>query len=238
MTNARDYPSRLMTAHCEPLHASLQPGVVRVEEPVAAFPRSGYCKDATYYAVNRCEGNLVNRPRQVLGEWLQHSYQSVDIRAVQLTMERLKVHEPHTYEAAAALLRTGTPSSLLMRDDHTVNPAILCLVHASDLSCQYLPVTPCVPTRVCSPPGAQCCDAGAEAVGEVWWLFDQGRPYLAEVFNKGEVPASRLPHLDRSSIKGRHVARLLGRQQTIKLLPHSARMCLFTPWCALYKYDL
>jgi hypothetical protein len=60
MTSARDYPSRLMTAHCEALPRSNQPGVVRVEEPAAAFPRSGYCKDATYYAVNGCEDNLVN----------------------------------------------------------------------------------------------------------------------------------------------------------------------------------
>jgi hypothetical protein len=69
-------------------------------------------------------------------------------------------------------------------------------------------------------------------VGEVWWLFDQGRPYLAEVFKEGEVPASRLPHLDRSSVKGRHVARLLDRHSTVKLLPRSARLCLFTAWCA------
>jgi hypothetical protein len=162
----------------------------------------------------------------------------VHIHEVQNTMERLREHEPGIHETAERLLRTGTLLSLLASSDHTVNPAILFLMHASTLSCQYLPATLHVPPTPPSPPGAQCCDAGTEAVGEVWWLFDQGRPYLAEVFKAGEVPACRLPHLDRSSIKGRHVARLLGRQQTIKLLPHSARMCLFTPWCALYKYDL
>lgn len=60
MACARDFPSRLMTVTCEPLHASLQPGVVRIEEPNAPFPRSGFYKDGTYYAAKGCGDNLVN----------------------------------------------------------------------------------------------------------------------------------------------------------------------------------
>jgi hypothetical protein len=75
------------------------------------------------------------------------------------------------------------------------------------------------------------CVAGA--VGEVWWLFDSGVPYLAEVFSGGDVPTGRLPHVDKGSIHGKHVVRVLGRRHSfVKLVARSARIILFTAWCA------
>jgi hypothetical protein len=54
------------------------------------------------------------------------------------------------------------------------------------------------------------------------------------VFKDGAVPECRLPFLDRGVIKGRHVARVLGQKgaAAIQLLARSARMCMFTAWCA------
>jgi hypothetical protein len=45
-------------------------------------------------------------------------------------------------------------------------------------------------------------------VGEVWWLLDSGRPCLAEVFKRGVVQDTRLPHFNKSTIRGSHVARI------------------------------
>lgn len=60
MARARDYPPRLMAGDCVPLDSSLQPGFVSVQEPVAAFPMSGFYKDGVYYEVRGCKGNIVN----------------------------------------------------------------------------------------------------------------------------------------------------------------------------------
>jgi hypothetical protein len=161
-----------------------------------------------------------------------------------MLMSRLKNHEPETYSSAAALLQTGTMPDLLFRQEScTVNPALLYLMHASQcasISCHTsLPAMPGSVAPVSGPQLADCaqqtCGAGEckiGAVGEVWWLFDAGIPYLAEVFKGGAVPEGRLPHMDKRSIRGRHVARILGRQfQFVKMVASTARMCLFSAWC-------
>jgi hypothetical protein len=187
----------------------------------------------------------VQRPRIKLGGWLQHSTQSVETRELRMVMERLKQHEPDTYSSVAAGLQAGTmPTLLFCPDLCTVNPALLYMMHAlqcaSPSSRSRLPSTPCTAAQLSGQnrddSAEQMCDAGEDsdaAVGEVWWLFDSATPYLAEVFPHGAVPGRRLPHMDKSSIRGRHVARVLGRRSKfVKLVAHSARMCLFTAWCA------
>jgi hypothetical protein len=188
---------------------------------------------------------VVQRPRVKLGAWLRHSTQSVDSRELQMLMDRLKHHEPETYSTTAARLRTGTmPMLLFSHDLCPVNPALLYLMHASHCALQSsqrnLPATPSTATWLSGPQQVDSaedeCDAGetpSGAVGEVWWLFDSGTPYLAEVFSRGAVPDCRLPHLDRSNIRGRHVVRVLGsRCSFAKVVSATARMCLFTAWCA------
>jgi hypothetical protein len=133
------------------------------------------------------------------------------------------------------------PSLLFCRELCRANPALLTLMHlsrrASVVSSTCVPPPLHVPTQMASmQQSAQeslqpNCDAGA--VGEVWWLFDSGVPYLAEVFSGGHVPTGRLPHVDKGSFHGKHVARVLGRRHSfVKLVAHSARIILFTAWCA------
>jgi hypothetical protein len=163
-----------------------------------------------------------------------------------MLMDRLKNHEPDTFNSAAAILQTGDMPSLLFRPGLcTVNPALLYLMHASTgagvSGHTYLPACPSAGPRLTVPTTAQSnelpCDAGEGqglAVGEVWWLFNSGSPYLAEVFKCGAVPEKRLPHMDKSSIGGRHVARILGRRtRFIQMVALTARMCLFSAWCVL-----
>jgi hypothetical protein len=60
MCHVRDFPSRLVTSENARLPPALQPGLVVKTEPESPFPRAGFYKDGSYYAVNRCVGNLVN----------------------------------------------------------------------------------------------------------------------------------------------------------------------------------
>jgi hypothetical protein len=60
MSRTREYPSRIMTSDCTSLVACLQPGVMRVDEPTAAFPPAGLYKGGRYYEVEGVKGNLVN----------------------------------------------------------------------------------------------------------------------------------------------------------------------------------
>jgi hypothetical protein len=179
-----------------------------------------------------------------LGQWLRGSTQSVDVRELRQLMERLKCHELDTYRNLEDILHSGKIPGLLFSPDLSrANPALLCLMHfsrsASVAACTSVPTHMNAPLPVSSmsknqpaqQPFDQNCVAGG--VGEVWWLFDSGAPYLAEVFKGGAVPAGRLPHMDRSSIQGKHVARVLGRRHSfIKLLARSARIILFTAWYA------
>jgi hypothetical protein len=65
----------------------------------------------------------------------------------------------------------------------------------------------------------------------VWWLYEGGRPYLAEVFKQGAIPDCRLPYLDRSTIKGKDVTRALGQQAPrIRLVAPSSRRFPYTEW--------
>jgi hypothetical protein len=157
-------------------------------------------------------------------------------------MQRLKNHEPDTYRSLEDTLQSGTmPSLLFCRDLCRANPALLTLMHlsrhASVVSSTCVPSPPRVPTQQASMQQSNQlslqpnCAAGA--VGEVWWLFDSGAPYLAEVFTGGDVPTGRLPHVDRGGIHGKHVARVLGRRHSfVKLVARSARIILFTAWYA------
>jgi hypothetical protein len=179
-----------------------------------------------------------------LGQWLRQSTQSVDVREIRQVLERLKHHEPDQYQSLEDILQSGKyPDLLFARDLARANPALLCLMHlsrsASVASCTTVPTQVNAPLQVSSlsmlqpamAPLDRSCVAGD--VGEVWWLFDAGAPYLAEVFKGGDVPAGRLPHVDRSSIRGKHVARVLGRRHSfVKLLGRSARIILFTAWYA------
>jgi hypothetical protein len=173
------------------------------------------------------------RPRVALGGWLQDSTQSADIRQVHAHLQRLSKHEPAVHDAAVQLLQSGEslPDLLFRSNSPAVNPAILCMMHA----CTTALCKGSQQVKVTQSAGKSSAAAVTNRphVGEVWWLFDQGRPYLAEVFENGAVPDSRLPHLQRSTIKGRHVARPLGEQRpAIKLIAHRAKMCMYTSKCA------
>lgn len=143
---------------------------------------------------------------------------------------RLEVHEKQVHDEAVRLLSTGTFPNVLYTACKRVNMAIMCLMHASVMSrerkLQYLPAPRQVPQDI-------QLSGDAPQIGEVWWLFDADQPYLAEVFCDGAVPDNRLPHLDRSALKGAHVARVLGSsRQHVKVLRKGASMCLYTAWCA------
>lgn len=63
MGRPRSFPSnRLMAADCVPVHCSLQPGMLRVEEPADSYPAAGFfsSEDGTTYAARGVRGNLVN----------------------------------------------------------------------------------------------------------------------------------------------------------------------------------
>jgi hypothetical protein len=161
-------------------------------------------------------------------------------------MRRLENHEAQQHARAATLLSSGEmPDLLYSADSNCINPAILCCMHACRKASYkkhvYLPA----PHRdishpVCSMPApasitATCVEISMQEIGEVWWLFDAEQPYLAEVFKNGQVPESRLPHMDRSMMKGNHVARVLGStRHHIKMLRPNASMFLYTPWCVPY----
>jgi hypothetical protein len=55
----------------------------------------------------------VQRPRAELGRWLQHSSEPAGNDKLLRLVKRFKKHEPGQYNAAAALLKTGTMPSLL-----------------------------------------------------------------------------------------------------------------------------
>jgi hypothetical protein len=193
----------------------------------------------------------LQRSRVKLGQWLRGSTQSVDVRELRQLMERLKCHELVTYRNLEDILHSGKMPGLVFSPDLSrANPALLCLMHfsrsASVAACTSVPthmnallqVSSMSKNQPAQEPLDQNCVAGD--VEEVWWLFDSGAPYLAEVFKGGAVPAGRLPH--RSSIQGKHVARVrlsrvrlgrvrLGRRHSfIKLLARSARIILLTAW--------
>ena len=171
---------------------------------------------------------------------------------------RLEKHEPDQHAHAATLLSAGTmPSLLYSANIKSVNPALLCCMHASRtalvkhvyLSAPRLDssLSVCsVPPTACSNPVLQdprtaltCVETCMQELGEVWWLFDAEQPYLAEVFKNGTVPGSRLPHVDRSVAKGNHLARVLGcSRQRMKMVRRNASMCLFTPWCVPAAFHL
>jgi hypothetical protein len=158
-------------------------------------------------------------------------------------MKRLKKHKPKQYENAAALLDSGSMPSLVFGDHaHAkgVNPAILYMLHASGDRLPSASTSQPVSSRTST------CGSGPRdtdnltqrhptaegykaAVGEVWWLFDSGRPYLAEVFRSGTVPEGRLPHVDKRSTQGRTIARVLGKtSQFIEIVAPSARTYMFS----------
>jgi hypothetical protein len=184
----------------------------------------------------------VQKPQATLGQWLRSSTETVPVRCLDLLMARLENHEPQQHARAATLLSSGTmPDLLYSANSNCINPAILCCMHAcrkaSSNKNVYLPA----PHRdashpVCSmPPPASITATSVEIsmqeIGEVWWLFDADQPYLAEVFKSGEVSGSRFPHMDRSMVKGNHVARVLGcTRQHMKVVSRKATMCSYTPW--------
>jgi hypothetical protein len=157
-------------------------------------------------------------------------------------MVRMEEQRPEVHAAAANLLSTGAMPALLFSETCTVNPAILCCMHASSRytpeGVKYLPtpVYDAVHTVARSSP-ANLSDPGRRApeIGQVWWLSEEDQPYLAEVFVDGKVPGSRLPHLDRKllSQEDKHVARSIGvAVEHTKLIDKTAPMCLYCPWCA------
>jgi hypothetical protein len=189
----------------------------------------------------------MQRPRAVLGRWLRHSGEAVSTKPFLQLMERFQEHEPKRHSKADALLQSGSMPALLF-SNHTrqrgVNPAMLYIMHASrcPLVVPSTNRTGSLQTsarRLVSP--AVCnhmqhltlTDKYKGAVGVVWWLFNSERPYLAEVFEHGAVPAGRLPHVHRSTIQGRHVARILGqRSHFIEQITPNARRCHveFSKW--------
>jgi hypothetical protein len=153
------------------------------------------------------------------------------------------VHEPEQHAQAAALLSSGTmPALLYCADRLSVNPALLCCLHAKRTyrspKTVYLPV----PSRASSSDTdhrsmavPSTTNTGSESIvqqlGEVWWLFDAEQPYLVEVFRDGMIPSSRLPHVNRAALRGRDVARVLGSSKLeIKVVSRKAHHLLFTPW--------
>jgi hypothetical protein len=176
----------------------------------------------------------VQKPYIALGQWLRHSDEAVPVESLKRLMARFQLQEQQQHADTAAMLLTGTMPNLLF--SASVNPALLCIMHAYHTHSAkvrgYLPC-PCVlpQSNPCTSPTENsdvACLSYARAIGEVWWLFDAERPYLAEVFKKGDVPNNRLPHLDRSTLKGQHIARMLGRNRTLEV-DSKASMCLFTP---------
>jgi hypothetical protein len=156
-------------------------------------------------------------------------------------VKRFKKHKPKTYRAAAALLKTGAMPSLLfsagMRDVK-VNPAMLYMMHASSSPSPAAGTSQPDSSRWCGPQETDSLaqhNTAAEvfkgAVGEIWWLFDSGRPYLAEVFQGDNVPEGRLPHVDRGGITGKTIARIIGRRtHFIKVVAPKARRYPFSAW--------
>jgi hypothetical protein len=212
---------------------------------VGAQVKSCPCFSHTSATVLSRAGTLVQRPRAKLGTWLQHSGETIRNDKPVALMVRLERHEQDQYNKTVSFLDTGTMPSLVCGDRaHTrgVNPAILYMLHASGhhLLCNNTsqPASPRSSTRrselqdTVTPmqrrPAAQGYKA---AVREVWWLFDSGTPYLAEVFKSGAVPEDRLPHVDKSRIQGRTVARVLGRgSHFIQMMPPNARTYMFSTW--------
>jgi hypothetical protein len=163
-------------------------------------------------------------------------------------MKRLEYHVPAKHKQTLNFLSSGTMPDLLYHANMPhVNPAILYCMHANrtvaTTNILYLPhpegsgvVTPHAlpaPNPICSEAAASNTPSNVEAtrpdIGIVWWLFDADKPYLAEVFENGNVPNSRLPHLDRSMAKGNHLARILGcTRQQVKVVSRKATMCLYT----------
>jgi hypothetical protein len=152
--------------------------------------------------------------------------------------ERLATHEKKQHDAAEALILAKPFPDLLFcaGPDRSLNPAILCCMHASIIARSpksiYLPA----PDEVRNVSmGAQTQESEVSSTmetGEVWWLFDGPLPYLAEVFPNGEVPESRLPHLERRGVDGNPVARRLGgHRQYIKVMRNEPSMCLYSKWC-------
>jgi hypothetical protein len=172
----------------------------------------------------------LQKPRATLGRWLQTSQEAVTLKTLELLLARLQRHEPEQHQKAEALLSTGTmPNLLYSTESNGTSPAILCFMHA----CRTLKRQIYLPEfrRDTAPPGPGV-EVDMQDLGEVWWLFDADRPYLAEVFVNGQVPRCRLPHLDRTVVQGRHVARVLGRSKHhIKVLREKATTFLYTPWC-------
>jgi hypothetical protein len=155
----------------------------------------------------------------------------VPVKRIRKLMNRMAVHDHKRYTQAAECLSSGKMPDVLYCGSHNVNPAIVCLLHATKENTSskiiYLPA----PASNSTPFEAHEPTAVSD-VGEVWWLFDADQPYLAELFEDGKVPASRLPHLDRTRVAGKHVARVLGGERTqIKLIEKKAAMVVYTPWC-------
>lgn len=185
----------------------------------------------------------MQRRRPALGTWLQDFSQIVDVKEMRNWLQRMKEWEPHRYSAAVAAIEQRTSLPQLFSLQLPLNPVLLYLLHhltSSMRPCHHTLETPvqASPELLSSRSGDDArasCPAGGDhkkvAVGEVWWLFDVRQPYLAEVFKDGNIPCTRLPYLDRSSVRGMHVARLLGKTTSkVKILPKSARFCLYTPW--------
>jgi hypothetical protein len=174
------------------------------------------------------------------------------VRTMVLLMARHKKHEPEQHAQAEALLASGAFPNILYRADvtsPTVNPAILCCLHASikgrSNNLAFLP-TPCrdisLVHAVTSQPGNvgasdTCVHTHVQDIGELVWLSDAPSPYLAEVFWEGNIPSSRLPHVDRDEVKGKHVARVLGSTPLeVKVLGRKVTTILYTILCATTLY--
>jgi hypothetical protein len=166
-------------------------------------------------------------PQATLGQWLQYTTDRVSVQCLTQLMGRMEEHEPKRHTEAATLLSNGVWPDLLY-ESTCVNAAVLCMMHAlRSHSLQADPFLPAITTH--SPTGVEI---NTQDIGEVWWLFDAEWPYLAEVFKSGEVPSSRLPHMDRRQLAGKDVARILGpTKPNIKVLRSKMTKCPYSLRC-------
>lgn len=219
-----DFPCLAAAGDEWELEDSLQPGSGPDEQPVEAFPAAGFYRRGRYWGIP-CAGSYVQNVSPSLGEWLKYSHEAVRVARARGVLQRLQIHEPATWRRLAGLEDTPQSTEDLLQHRH---PALAMMYidvkKSTDDRSFYLPT--CAGRNV--PTG---CDDSQ--VGEVFWLFDQQWPYPVELFWEGVVPAARLPHFHRTSIKkNHHIARRLGqRQNCIKQVPASARMCPCSTGC-------
>ena len=160
---------------------------VQLPRPRSHAPPSHAAHTTSFFRVQKAVARL--------GTWLQHSTGSVRVIELQRLLARLEQQEPQSYRDTEALLQTGAMPQLVFSSDiGAVNPALLYCMHASHSACRehrvFLPSPNCDLQTL---PDHELRDmtltpSCAQEVGEVWWLFDAEGPYLAEVFQHGQVP--------------------------------------------------